>query len=472
MGDVPAPWGTVAYSLMLILLAIRSLFIVIYYSGLLMPRCKMFNEKFSLAMFGTLYFALCYLLGRFLFTSFLISFSISVFIAFFLNLLFFKKNINLQLFLLCSFFAVQEISFFMVNSLMSTLGHMVQQTTPILVVELLSIYTTVLIYGLIMYFTLRSIKKEFRDTPQTLSLSELLYLVLPCLLGLFVTFTFRVILVIPIEDSEDSFLFPFRQIALAPIFAILTSITLLVSLKVTIKLLRNLTILYTEEKEKAILKNQIRQIQEQLKDVEGVYTEIKGLKHDMKSHLSNIVLLIKATTDENRPPELDEYVSKFEATLNKFEFVCQTGNSVSDIIIQQKYQEAVSMGVEFTADFIYPKSLSLDVYDLAVILNNSLENAIEACRSIEKSGRYIRLYAFTRGEIFFIEIENSFVGTIELNKHTGLPLTNKFDKKLHGIGLANIKRCANKYLGDIDFQILQNEKINVFRLTIMLQSIN
>ena len=46
----------------------------------------------------------------------------------------------------------------------------------------------------------------------------------------------------------------------------------------------------------------------------------------------------------------------------------------------------------------------------------------------------------------------------------GLPETTKKDKGSHGFGLANIRRVAQSYFGDID--ISQDE--NSFTLTIML----
>jgi sensor histidine kinase YesM len=154
-----------------------------------------------------------------------------------------------------------------------------------------------------------------------------------------------------------------------------------------------------------------------------------------------------------------------------FDFVFQTGNAVSDIIIHQKYLEAKNKEIEFSAEFLYPFRLNIDAYDLAIILNNGLENAIEACEEVQEGNRYIKLYAYVKGEMFFIEIENSFVtGHMVIDKNTLLPQSTKSHDGLHGMGLSNIQRCARKYFGDIDFQILQNENNSKFNLTVMLQS--
>ena len=53
---------------------------------------------------------------------------------------------------------------------------------------------------------------------------------------------------------------------------------------------------------------------------------------------------------------------------------------------------------------------------------------------------------------------------MEIDTETGLPQTTKMDKESHGYGLANIRKVAQKYYGDID--ISQDE--NSFTLTVML----
>ena len=68
--------------------------------------------------------------------------------------------------------------------------------------------------------------------------------------------------------------------------------------------------------------------------------------------------------------------------------------------------------------------------------------------------------------MFFIEVENSFDGKITRKKYCEFPVTDKKDKKAHGIGLSNIKNTAEKYHGGVDWSA-ENKK---FTLTVMLQN--
>ena len=109
----------------------------------------------------------------------------------------------------------------------------------------------------------------------------------------------------------------------------------------------------------------------------------------------------------------------------------------------------------------------IDIYDIAVILNNALENAIEACCKA-KGNKQINLYSYVKGSLFFIEVENDFSEDIVIEKESGLPASSKENKKLHGIGISNIQRCAKKYMGDIDIVISDADGRKKFSLTIMM----
>ena len=69
-------------------------------------------------------------------------------------------------------------------------------------------------------------------------------------------------------------------------------------------------------------------------------------------------------------------------------------------------------------------------------------------------------------DMYFIEIENSFDGVALFHKDSGLPISTKEDKEVHGIGLKNIRKCAVKYGGDMDCIV----KGNRFILSVMIKS--
>ena len=70
-----------------------------------------------------------------------------------------------------------------------------------------------------------------------------------------------------------------------------------------------------------------------------------------------------------------------------------------------------------------------------------------------------------KGKMYFIEIENSFDGKIQMVVNNELPCSTKKDPTKHGIGLRNIRNCAKKYAGDMDC-IIEGKK---FVLSVMLK---
>ncbi len=405
---------------------------------------------------------------------------IIVFLSLFmLSQFLFRAGRGLSSFLLCSFLAVQEISMLIAVCVFSMLGNIVVFATDHFVLtgavssleEVRTLINTVVtgqfvlhlaIYILCVFFTLRYINKSFRHRQRSFLPVEWLYLIVPCLVGI-------VVVSIPFEALMNSA--RFVQIPFNGWIGALAGFCCLLIIAGAVRLFQKMIDLRVEESESAVLRRQTAQLQEQMHAVDDMYAEIKGIRHDIKNHAANIGLLALAAADgdELSKTELNGYLYKLEEALDRFDFAFQTGNSISDVIIHQKYLEAKKSGVDFSSDFIYPKDMGLDPYDLAVILSNALENAVEACLSLPPQNRFIRVGSRRKGNMFFIEIQNSFADEIVINRHTGLPQSGKNDKSAHGMGLGNIRRCARKHFGEIDIALSQTGDEKLFRLTVMLQ---
>lgn len=74
-------------------------------------------------------------------------------------------------------------------------------------------------------------------------------------------------------------------------------------------------------------------------EIQDIYTDMRGLRHDMRSRIANISLLVKNVAGSVNE-ELESYIGKMEETVSQLDFPYQTGNPITDIIIHQKGQEA------------------------------------------------------------------------------------------------------------------------------------
>ena len=80
--------------------------------------------------------------------------------------------------------------------------------------------------------------------------------------------------------------------------------------------------------------------------------------------------------------------------------------------------------------------------------------------------KYIYLSGRQKKKFYLINVKNSFEGEVSFDTKTNLPLSTKEkDISLHGIGLSNLKREVDKYMGDVDIRAQKNE----FSVTVMLQ---
>ena len=205
---------------------------------------------------------------------------------------------------------------------------------------------------------------------------------------------------------------------------------------------------------------QTQAIRSRIHEAEQFYTHIRQLKHEMRGHLTNI----KGLARSGEYASLDDYISRMDENMSDFELTLQTGNPVTDVIVNDTRRRCLDLGVRFQADFHYPESGAYDAFDMGIILQNLLQNALEACEKISEGERFLALTGKRTGRFFLIEVKNSFTGEVVFGPD-GLPATTKEDAPMHGIGLSNVRREAEKYMGELELKADQQE----FSATVLLQ---
>ena len=206
---------------------------------------------------------------------------------------------------------------------------------------------------------------------------------------------------------------------------------------------------------------QTQAIRARIHEAERFYTSIRRLKHEMRGHLTNI----KGLARSGEYASLDDYIAKMDESMSDFELTLQTGNPVTDVIVNDTRQRSLDLGIRFQVDFRYPEPGAYDAFDVGIILQNLLQNALEACEKVSEGERFIVLTGKRKGRFFLIEVKNSFVGEVVFGQD-GLPVTTKKeDAPMHGIGLSNVRWEAEKYMGELELKTDQRE----FSATVLLQ---
>ncbi|MDE5698951.1 MAG: ATP-binding protein [Lachnospiraceae bacterium] len=205
-----------------------------------------------------------------------------------------------------------------------------------------------------------------------------------------------------------------------------------------------------------LLAAQVDSIRHHIGQVEGLYQNIRGIRHDMANHIMTLERLYASEQTE----AARAYTAELKAALAEVVGEIKSGNPVTDVILQEWKGEAEKREILFSCDFYYPAGSDINVFDLSVILNNALQNAME---HTEKNAS-VSIRSYHRNNAYMIEITNSFAGNLQWDCENGLPATSKTSVEGHGYGLSNIRRVAGKYAGDLVIDVRDGK----FCLSVML----
>lgn len=395
-------------------------------------------------------------------------------------LIFYRSMGKITLFLIVTFMAASEMSFFlsyMVFRLGDNLlklwswyainGYMTSTTVyKIIVITVIGMNVLrCVVASALLFFTVKKIVKDYREKDYAIHKTELLFILTPGLAGLMVCTLLRV--TIDTAESGAPELLYDRYPSLIIIVPVIL-LLLLFSIVSGIKLFQDMICWNREKSSRIILENQVSSLQEHMREMERVYSGIRGMKHDMKNTLS-VIMQLASGKEEG----LQAYLEELNQTMDRLEFRFKTGNTVVDTLLNMKYHEIASTVPDLQMDvegLQFPEKLFIQSYDIGIILGNALDNAMEACRKLKAKEpdveAFIRISSFQKRELFFLKVENSFDGKVVRKPQNEFPVTDKADRENHGIGLANIKSTAEKYQGTIDFKV----KGRVFILSVMMKN--
>lgn len=175
-------------------------------------------------------------------------------------------------------------------------------------------------------------------------------------------------------------------------------------------------------------------------EVENMYRQMRGWRHDYRNHIQTI----KALAENSDMEAVMQYLDGVELDLNTVDTVIKTGNAMADAILNSKISLARSKNIEVHVDAHIPVKLKMSELDLCVILGNLFDNAIEASMKLPEGGRMIRVYMDMKNTQLYISFTN-FTATGKLEKVGRLFRTSK--GKGHGFGLIRIDAIVERLGG-------------------------
>ena len=191
-------------------------------------------------------------------------------------------------------------------------------------------------------------------------------------------------------------------------------------------------------------------------EVEHMYRQVRGWRHDYHNHIQTMLALV------DKPEQMRTYLLTLNEDLTTVDTVIKTGNVMLDAILNSKLSLIKSKDIAVSAKAVVPTELSISDVDLCVIIGNLLDNAMEACEKQAEDGeRFIRVYIGVLKKQLYISVMNSVGGEVSKDGKTYISTKTSGN---HGFGLWRVDRIAEKNGGYVN---RQNEP-GVFATEVML----
>lgn len=197
---------------------------------------------------------------------------------------------------------------------------------------------------------------------------------------------------------------------------------------------------FSKHIDKKIAAYQHELIETHYREVDNMYRQIRGWRHDYRNHIQTMKVL--AANDDM--DAIKEYLDKLDTDLSTVDTVVKTGNAMADAILNSKISLAQSKHITVECDAHIPVKLKMSEIDLCGIIGNLFDNAIEASVKLPEDQRIIRVYMDMKGVQLYISFTN-FTASKKMEKIGGVFHTTKGDG--HGFGLVRIDNIIERLNG-------------------------
>ena len=218
--------------------------------------------------------------------------------------------------------------------------------------------------------------------------------------------------------------------------------------------------LFSKQIDKRIAAYQRELIETHYREVDNMYRQIRGWRHDYRNHIQTMKVLA-ANGDMDA---IKAYLDELDTDLNTVDTVVKTGNAMADAILNSKISLAQSKCITVQCDAHIPVKLKMSELDLCCIIGNLFDNAIEASLSLPEDRRQLRVYMDMKGTQLYISFTN-FTSGKKVEKVGGLFQTTKGDG--HGFGLVRIDNIIER----LDGYLSRNSEDGAFTTEILIPQV-
>ena len=217
---------------------------------------------------------------------------------------------------------------------------------------------------------------------------------------------------------------------------------------------------FSKQIDKRIAAYQRELIETHYREVENMYRQIRGWRHDYRNHIQ----MMKVLAANGDMDALKAYLDELDTDLNTVDTVVKTGNPMADAILNSKISLARSRNIPTQVDAHIPVKLKMSELDLCCIIGNLFDNAMEASMALPEEKRMIRVYMDMKGTQLYMSFTN-FTAAKKLSKVGKGFKTSKGEG--HGFGLVRIDDIVSRY----DGYLSRNSEDGAFTTEILIPQV-
>ena len=201
-------------------------------------------------------------------------------------------------------------------------------------------------------------------------------------------------------------------------------------------------------------------IETHYQEVENMYRQMRGWRHDYRNHIQTMKVLASGGDLEG----IRSYLDRLDTDLNTVDLAVKTGNAMADAILNSKISLAKSRDIPVQVDAHIPVKLKMSELDLCCIIGNLFDNAIEASLALPPEERLIRVYMDMKGTQLYLSFTN-FTAAKKLSKVGRGFKTSKGEG--HGFGLVRMDDIVSRY----DGYLSRNSEDGAFTTEILIPQV-
>ncbi len=188
-----------------------------------------------------------------------------------------------------------------------------------------------------------------------------------------------------------------------------------------------------------------QQIELQRRDYSAICQKVEMgriYRHDMRHHL----VALEGMLQQGDSAGAQQYIQELGGKLVTLSQTVWCPHAAINAVLAGYLSQAEDAGCRVEVDVCIPAQMPYGEMDLCILLANTLENAVHACRGVAEGARWIRLKVeMTENSRLTLSVENPCPQPVAIDDSSGLPAVPSEGE--HGLGLRSVRSVVDKYGG-------------------------